>query len=61
MRSLSIYLIVLAGLLAVLWWWQRPQPMPVQLIAVERGPVETLVANTSALSLIHISEPTRPY
>jgi len=51
MRSLSIYLIVFAGLLAVVWWWQRPQPMPVQLIAVERGPVETLVANTRAGTL----------
>ncbi len=51
MRSLSVSL-VFAGLLAVVWWWQRPQSMPVQLmIAVERGPVETLVANTRAGTL----------
>ncbi|WP_439889135.1 efflux RND transporter periplasmic adaptor subunit [Pseudomonas sp. MBLB4123] len=51
MRSLSIGLVVVACFLAVGWWWGRPQPMPVQLVAVERGPVETLVANTRAGTL----------
>ncbi|UTW08780.1 efflux RND transporter periplasmic adaptor subunit [Pseudomonas benzenivorans] len=51
MRSLSISLVVLACFLAFGWWWNRPQPMPVQLVAVERGPVETLVANTRAGTL----------
>ncbi|MBS7663188.1 efflux RND transporter periplasmic adaptor subunit [Pseudomonas lalucatii] len=51
MRSLSIGLVVFACFLAVGWWWTRPQPMPVQLVAVERGPVETLVANTRAGTL----------
>ncbi|WP_439859155.1 efflux RND transporter periplasmic adaptor subunit [Pseudomonas sp. MBLB4136] len=51
MRSLSISLVIFAGILAAGWWWSRPQPLPVQLVAVERGPVETLVANTRAGTL----------
>lgn len=51
MRSLLVVLVVSVGLLAIGWWWNRPQPMPVQLYAVERGPVETLVANTRAGTL----------
>lgn len=51
MRSLLVVLVVLAGLLTFAWWWNLPQPMPVQLYAVERGPVETLVANTRAGTL----------
>lgn len=51
MRSLLITLVVSAGLLTFVWWWNQPQPMPVQLYAVERGPVETLVANTRAGTL----------
>ncbi|MGH8355459.1 MAG: efflux RND transporter periplasmic adaptor subunit, partial [Pseudomonas sp.] len=51
MRKLLIGLAVLAGLLALGWWWNRPQPLPVRLVAVERGPVETLVANTRAGTL----------
>lgn len=51
MRTLSITVAVFACFLAFVWWWNRPQPMPVQLYAVERGPVETLVANTRAGTL----------
>lgn len=51
MRTLSITVVVFACILAFVWWWNRPQPMPVQLYAVERGPVETLVANTRAGTL----------
>lgn len=51
MRSLSITVVVFACILAFVWWWNRPQPMPVQLYEVERGPVETLVANTRAGTL----------
>ncbi|MDX1722406.1 MAG: efflux RND transporter periplasmic adaptor subunit [Pseudomonas sp.] len=51
MRSLLVFLVVLVGLLTFAWWWNLPQPMPVQLYAVERGPVETLVANTRAGTL----------
>ena len=51
MRTLSISAVIFACFLALVWWWNRPQPMPVQLYAVERGPVETLVANTRAGTL----------
>lgn len=51
MRKLSVLFLVLGCFLTVLWWWQRPQPIAVQLVAVERGPVETLVANTRAGTL----------
>jgi len=51
MRKLLIGLVVVAGLLVLGWWWNRPQPLPVRLVAVERGPVETLVANTRAGTL----------
>ena len=39
---------LLLGLAAGLWWWNRPQPLPVRLVEVTRGPVESLVANTRA-------------
>lgn len=51
MRKLLLALPLLLGLLAVFWWWNRPQPLPVPLLTVERGPVETLVANTRAGTL----------
>lgn len=51
MRKLLIALPLLAGALLALWWWARPQPLVVRLIEVERGPVESLVANTRAGTL----------
>src|SRR3990167_9220988 len=51
MRTLLIVAVVVVGLLTFTWWWNLPQPTPVQLYAVERGPVETLVANTRAGTL----------
>ncbi|MDP3814001.1 efflux RND transporter periplasmic adaptor subunit [Pseudomonas sp.] len=51
MRKLWLALPLLLGLAAGLWWWSRPPPLPVRLVAVERGAVETLVANTRAGTL----------
>ncbi|MFZ3155485.1 efflux RND transporter periplasmic adaptor subunit [Pseudomonas sp.] len=51
MRKLWLALPLLLGLAVALWWWSRPQPLPVRLVAVERGAVETLVANTRAGTL----------
>lgn len=42
---------LLAAALAAAWWWNRPQPLTVRLLSVERGAVETLVANTRAGTL----------
>ena len=42
---------LLLALAAGLWWWNRPQPLPVRLVEVTRGPVESLVANTRAGTL----------
>ncbi|RMH82980.1 efflux RND transporter periplasmic adaptor subunit [Pseudomonas sp. AOB-7] len=42
---------LLAAALAAAWWWSRPQPLAVRLVTVERGAVETLVANTRAGTL----------
>jgi len=46
-----IALPLLLGLGAALWWWNRPVPLSVALLAVERGAVESLVANTRAGTL----------
>jgi HlyD family secretion protein len=51
MRKLLIVipLLLLGGVLV--WWWSRPDPLAVRLVEVERGPVESLVANTRAGTL----------
>ena len=46
-----IALPLLLGLGAALWWWKQPQPLPVALMSVQRGAVESLVANTRAGTL----------
>lgn len=46
-----IALPLLLGLGAALWWWKQPQPLPVALLSVQRGVVESLVANTRAGTL----------
>lgn len=51
MRKLLFGIPLLAVLGLLLWWWSRPEPLPVRLVAVERGTVETLVANTRAGTL----------
>ena len=51
MRKLLIAVPLLLGLIAAFWWWNQPQPLAVPLLTVERGPVETLVANTRAGTL----------
>ncbi|WP_172153050.1 efflux RND transporter periplasmic adaptor subunit [Pseudomonas tumuqii] len=51
MRKMLMAVPLLLALAAAFWWWSRPQPLPVRLVTVERGPVETLVANTRAGTL----------
>ncbi|WP_137817453.1 efflux RND transporter periplasmic adaptor subunit [Pseudomonas sp. 2FG] len=51
MRKLLIGSSILACLVVLGGWLTRPQPLPVRLLEVERGPVETLVANTRAGTL----------
>lgn len=51
--KLVITVILLALLLAALiLWLQRPKPIPVSLVTVERGSVERTVANTRAGTLM---------
>ncbi|MGH8435988.1 MAG: efflux RND transporter periplasmic adaptor subunit [Pseudomonas sp.] len=51
MRKLLIGSSILVCLVLLGGWLNRPQPLPVRLLEVERGPVETLVANTRAGTL----------
>lgn len=51
MRKGLIAAALLLMLGALLWWWQRPDPLPVALLSVQRGPVESLVANSRAGTL----------
>ncbi|MDO9625052.1 MAG: efflux RND transporter periplasmic adaptor subunit [Pseudomonas sp.] len=51
MRKILLAVPLLLAVGVAFWWWSRPQPLPVRLITVERGPVETLVANTRAGTL----------
>ncbi|MCQ4348530.1 efflux RND transporter periplasmic adaptor subunit [Pseudomonas stutzeri] len=51
MRKGLIAAALLLTLGALLWWWQRPEPLPVALLSVQRGPVESLVANSRAGTL----------
>jgi HlyD family secretion protein len=51
MRKIIISLLVLACLVALGWWWKRPQPLPVTLVEVGSGPVESLIANSRAGTL----------
>jgi HlyD family secretion protein len=46
-----IALPLMLGLGTALWWWRQPQPLPVALLSVQRGAVESLVANTRAGTL----------
>ena len=48
MRRLFLLLVVIALIGAGLWWVNRPTPVAVQVWQVERGRVESSVANTRA-------------
>ncbi len=48
MRKLLIIIPIFASLAMLLGLWARPEPVPVQLVEVTKGEVETLVANTRA-------------
>ncbi|MDA8481682.1 efflux RND transporter periplasmic adaptor subunit [Pseudomonas resinovorans] len=48
MRKLLIIIPIFASLAMLLGLWARPDPVPVQLVEVGKGEVETLVANTRA-------------
>lgn len=51
--KLIIAILLLAALLAALIFWiQRPRPIPVSLVTVERGTVERTVTNTRAGTLM---------
>ncbi|MDH4584036.1 efflux RND transporter periplasmic adaptor subunit [Pseudomonas sp. BN415] len=48
MRKLLIIIPIFASLAMMVGFWARPDPVPVQLVEVAKGEVETLVANTRA-------------
>ncbi|WP_271409836.1 efflux RND transporter periplasmic adaptor subunit [Pseudomonas sp. Q1-7] len=48
MHKLLIIIPIFASLVALAGFWARPDPVPVQLVEVAKGEVETLVANTRA-------------
>lgn len=48
MRRLFGIAVVLAAVVSTLWWFNRPQPIPVVLAEVQRGKVEASIANTRA-------------
>lgn len=47
-RRLALALLILAVLAGALWWSKRPKPVAVVLTAVDRGRVESSIANTRA-------------
>ena len=51
MRRILIILTLIAGIGAAFWWFNRPQPIVVSLVEVERGKVQSSVANTRAGSV----------
>ena len=51
MRKMLFGLLILICLGAAGWWWKRPQPLPVSLVEVASGPVESLIANSRAGTL----------
>ncbi|MDO9050743.1 MAG: efflux RND transporter periplasmic adaptor subunit [Methylotenera sp.] len=51
MRRILIIFVIIAGIGTTFWWFNRPQPITVALVEVERGNVESSVANTRAGSV----------
>lgn len=51
MRRILFIIVIIAGLGAVFWWFNRPQSIVVSLVEVARGTVESSVANTRAGSV----------
>lgn len=51
MRRILIILLLLAAAGTVFWWVSKPKPINVALVAVEKGKVESSVANTRAGSV----------
>lgn len=47
-RRLLIGTVLVLGLIVLGWWLTRPEPVEVRVAQVERGSVESLVANTRA-------------
>jgi HlyD family secretion protein len=47
-RRLLIALVVIAALVAVFWWIGRPKPIAVVVREIDRGKVESSIANTRA-------------
>jgi HlyD family secretion protein len=48
LRRGLVALVVLALVVGLGWWLTRPAPIPVTLVAVQRGPVEATLSNTRA-------------
>jgi HlyD family secretion protein len=48
MKKSLITLAVLVVLVGLFYYWSRPEPVTVSVVAVERGLVERTVANTRA-------------
>ncbi len=51
MRRILIILLLLAAAGTAFWWFNRPKPISVALVAVDKGKVEASVANTRAGSV----------
>jgi HlyD family secretion protein len=51
MRRIIIILVLISGIGAAFWWFNRQQPINVALVEVARGKVESSVANTRAGSV----------
>lgn len=51
MRRILFIIVLIVGIGAAFWWFNRPQPIAVALVEVQRGMVESSVANTRAGSV----------
>ncbi len=51
MRRILIILVLIAGVGAAFWWFNKPKPLTVTLVEVGSGKVEASVANTRAGSV----------
>ena len=51
LRQIAVAVLVLAAIAALVWWFSRPQPIPVTLRSIDRGRVEATLSNTRAGSV----------